>query len=133
MSDSILKTAMPRLIVRDADAAIAFYRTAFGADLAECHTDPGGRIVFAQLAFAGSGFVLSEEVAEWGWVSPSSLGGSPVLFLLDCRDCDRLAAAMVGAGAEVVIEIADRDYGRREGRLRDPFGHLWTVSAEVSQ
>ena len=35
---------------------------------------------------------------------------------------------MVSAGAEVVFGIADQFYGRREGRLRDPFGHLWIIS-----
>lgn len=35
---------------------------------------------------------------------------------------------MEKAGAEIVIPIEDRYYGRREGRLRDPAGHLWIIS-----
>ena len=33
--------------------------------------------------------------------------------------------------AEVVVPIKDRPYGKREGRIRDPFGHLWILSMEV--
>jgi hypothetical protein len=27
-----------------------------------------------------------------------------------------------------VVPVADRPYGKREGRIEDPFGHLWIVS-----
>lgn len=40
---------------------------------------------------------------------------------------DAVWAAMVAGGAEEVYPLADQFYGRREGRLRDPFGHLWIV------
>jgi PhnB protein len=35
---------------------------------------------------------------------------------------------MVGAGAEEVVPVEERPYGRCEGRVRDPFGHLWIIS-----
>ena len=31
------------------------------------------------------------------------------------------------------MEIKDRPYGKREGRIRDPFGHLWVLSTTVGQ
>ena len=40
-------------------------------------------------------------------------------------------ARMTEHGGEVVIPIADRPYGKREGRIRDPFGHLWIVSTHL--
>jgi PhnB protein len=34
---------------------------------------------------------------------------------------------------EVVIPIQDRFYGKREGRVRDPFGHLWVLSRPIAK
>jgi PhnB protein len=38
---------------------------------------------------------------------------------------------MVAAGARVVIAIADRPWGKREGRIADPSGHLWILSEPI--
>jgi PhnB protein len=124
---------LPRLIVRDVDAAIAFYRNALGAELVERFAEPDGRVGFAKLTLGGFPLSLSEEVPEWGWISPVSLGGSPVLIQLELEDCDLVAEKMVAEKAEIVIPIKDRPYGKREGRLRDPFGHLWILSQEVAR
>lgn len=126
------RAAFPRLIVRDADAAIGFFEKALGARLIERFAEPGGRVAFARLASGDFTFSLSEEVPEWGWTSPITLGGSPVLMQLDLDDCDAVAARMEAEGAEIVIPIKDRSYGKREGRLRDPFGHLWILSQELT-
>jgi PhnB protein len=32
-----------------------------------------------------------------------------------------------------VIPVADRFYGHREGRIRDPFGHLWILSKPIEE
>ncbi len=39
---------------------------------------------------------------------------------------------MVAGGATVVFPIADQFYGAREGRLRDPSGHLWILSKKTA-
>lgn len=65
--------------------------------------------------------VLGEEV-----------GGSPVLIQLELADSDAVAEKMVAERAEVVIPLKGRPYRKREGRIRDPFGHLWVLSQEVA-
>lgn len=40
---------------------------------------------------------------------------------------------MVNSGGEVIIEIDDRPYGKREGRVRDPFGHAWILSKTIEE
>ena len=126
------RAVFPRLIVRGADAAIEFYRSAFGAELVERFADPDGLVGYARLTLGDFSLALSEEVPDWGWISPRSLGGSPVLIQLELEDCDMVAARMVEEGAEVVIPIEDRPYGKREGRIRDPFGHLWILSQQLA-
>ena len=126
-------TAFPRLIVRDADAAITYYQNAFGAELVERFAEPDGLVGYARLTLGGFSFALSEEVPDWGWISPLSLGGSQILLQLELENCDVVAEKMLTEKAEVVIPIKDRPYGKREGRLRDPFGHLWVLSQQVAK
>lgn len=133
MSEEIApRDVFPRLIVRDVDAAIAYHRAALGPDLFERHAEPGGLVGFTKLALGDFQFALSEEVAEWGWASPSTFGGSPVLGQLEVPDSDTVAERKFSEGAEIVIPVKDRPYGKREGRLRDPFGHLWIPSQRVT-
>lgn len=60
--------------------------------------------------------------------SPLAIGGSGLLLRLTVSDADAVGRAMEACGAEVIIPIEARYYGPREGRLRDPFGHLWIVN-----
>jgi len=132
MSD-IPRAAFPRLIVRGVDDAIAFYRDALGADLAERHAEASGFVGFARLTLCEVSLALSDEMEDWGWLSPKSLGGSPVLIQLVLSNCDAVAEKMIAGKAETVIPIRDRPYGKREGRIRDPFGHLWVLSQELTR
>ena len=120
----------PRLVVKGAAEAIDFYVAALGAKVLERFEDPNldGLVVHAALQIGEHVMSLAGEHREWGNHAPPSLGGSPVLLHLDVADADAVGASMEAHGAEVVIPIADQFYGKREGRLRDPFGHLWVVS-----
>jgi PhnB protein len=123
----------PHLIVKDAARAIAFYVEALGARELSRATDHklGGLIVHAELALGAARFSLSEEARDWKNDAPTSLGGSPVVLTLTVADARAVGARMERAGATVVFPIADQFYGKRQGRLRDPFGHLWIVSQEL--
>lgn len=119
------------LIVRGAAPAIDFYVAALGAKEIHRFVDHKlgpGYIVHAALEIGGARVTLSEENPEWRNVSPLTAGSSGVVLRLSVDDPDAVAAKMVALGAEVVFPISDQFYGSREGRLRDPFGHLWVVS-----
>ena len=45
------------------------------------------------------------------------------------RDADQVYRQAKAAGAEIVIEIKDEDYGGRVFSCRDPEGHLWNVGS----
>lgn len=125
------RTAAPKLIVRDAAAAIEFYRRAFDAVEALRLTDPAGKVVHAELEVGGSAIMVGEETPAHGNLAPPTLGGSPVHIHLDVEDVDAVAERAVTAGARVVIPVADQFYGDRSGRLEDPFGHLWIVATRL--
>lgn len=120
----------PRLIVPDPDAAATYYHKAMDAEEVFRAQDESGRVVVVVLQIGGSPLSLSPAVPEWGWLSPADVGGSPVLLEAEFADQDLVAERMVAGGGVVVVPVENRPYGKREGRLRDPFGHLWIVTGE---
>jgi uncharacterized glyoxalase superfamily protein PhnB len=121
----------PRLIVDDVDQAIEFYKVALEAQLLERY-EACGIVVHAALKVGQSTFSLAQRVDDWQLVSPDAIGGSPVLLRLEVDSPDAVALRMIARGARVVIEIKDRSYGKHEGRLRDPFGHLWLLTTTIA-
>jgi PhnB protein len=76
------------LVVNDAEAAIDFYRRAFGATERYRLTDPSsGKVGHAELDVNGSMFMLGEENPKMN-KSPQTLGGTPVKFCLMVDDAD---------------------------------------------
>ncbi|MBA3780231.1 MAG: VOC family protein [Nocardioides sp.] len=120
----------PRLIVPDPDVASDYYQRALGAEPVLRAQDETGRVVAVSMTLGGSSLTLSPAVAEWGWLSPADLGGSPVLIEAEFDDQDAVGERMVADGGTVVVPIEDRPYGKREGRIKDPFGHLWIVTGD---
>lgn len=119
---------LPRLVVPDPDAAAEFYRVAFEAELLARFTMPDGTVTNIDLAIGAASLSLTSEVREWGLLAPRTTSGSPVLLKLTVADAIQVRDRMVAAGAEEIVPVEDRPYGRCEGRVRDPFGHLWIVS-----
>jgi PhnB protein len=56
---------------------------------------------------------------------------TPVLLHLTLPDPDAACARTIERGGAVVIPIQDRPWGKREGRVRDPFGHLRILSRPI--
>ncbi len=127
-----LRTVTPRLVVRDGDAAISFYKRAFGADeIGERFTDPDGVLVHAEVRIGNSVVMITEESDDPDAParSPMSLGGVvSAVMATYWTDVDAAWRRATAAGAEVLFPLADQFYGERGGRLRDPFGHQWMLS-----
>lgn len=120
-----IQSLYPRLVVDGADAALTFYRDAFGAEIVERFTDPDGRVVHAMVAAGPVRFAVKD--ADSYDPAPTA-GGVPVILALYVTDADAVAARMVDGGATVIFAVDDQPYGERGGRLADPFGHLWMVA-----
>jgi PhnB protein len=118
----------PYLCCRDAGAAIDFYKKAFGATELMRMGAPGGKIGHADIQIGDSHLMLADEFPEMGFLSPQTVGGSPVMIHLYVEDADATTARAVAAGAKVVKPVEDQFYGDRGGQLDDPFGHKWYVS-----
>jgi len=96
------------LCVANGNAALDFYREAFGATELMRLAEPDGKIGHAALKIGNMVLSLSDEYPDYGSVSPLTIGGSPVKIHLDVPDVDAFAEQAIRAGATLVRPIADQ-------------------------
>ena len=121
-------TVTPYLCCKDASRALDFYKNVFDAVEVMRWTDTSGKIGHAEITLGDSMIMLADEHPEIGVLSPQSLGGSPVALHIYVDNVDAVAAKAVDAGARLLRPVQDQDYGDRNCKLTDPFGHVWMVS-----
>ena len=118
----------PMLTVKYGNAALIYYEKALGATILERIDDPNGKLLIAILSINGANFFVSEEVQENHNLSPESLSGNTTVRLeLEVPDPDSFAKNAIAGGATEMFPVQDREYGRRDGRIVDPFGHQWVM------
>src|SRR5580693_1226553 len=93
--------ATPYLSIKGAAEAIEFYKKAFGATEIMRMAGPDGRIGHAEIRIGKAKLMLADEHPEIGFLSPKTLGGSPVTIHIYVEDVDALAARAEAAGAKV--------------------------------
>ncbi len=120
---------IPCLRYRDAHAAIVWLEQAFDFKPQAVYAD-GAIVYHAQLVYGGGMVMLGsvDNGGEWGklTVQPDEINGRETQSAcVIVGNPDAHYARAVAAGARVVIDIADQDYGGRGYACRDPEGHLW--------
>jgi len=128
-----IKEMFPYLCVRNAQEAIEFYSRVFDAREKFRLTEPGGRVGHAELEFGAFTLMLAEEFPEFGYRSPSAIGGTAVTIHLHVDNADMVIQRAVKAGASIEREPKDEFYGERSGVVRDPFGHRWNIGHQIEQ
>lgn len=125
-------TLTPFFTVRDAIRAIEFYKQAFGAEERGVAKGPDGKVMHAELKIGDSIVMLADEFPDFGALSPESTGGGTSMGLhIYVTDVDAAFDRAVTAGAKVDMPVADQFWGDRYGRLRDPFGHKWSIATHT--
>ena len=120
---------IPTMKYENAVEAIRWLCEAFGFEQHLVVPGPRGTIVHAQLTY-GPGMIMLGSAGESDFdrlqQPPRRVGGvgtqSPYIVV---DDADAHYRRAVAAGAEVVRDIQDEDYGGRGYSCRDPEGHLW--------
>jgi len=125
---AVRQTATSYLFVKNAAAAIEFYKKAFGAKEVMRFMDDQGKIGHAEISVGNSSIFLADEFPDYDSVSPQALGGSPVKMHLYVEDVDALAKEALSAGAKIVRPVEDQFYGDRSGQFADPFGYTWIIA-----
>jgi uncharacterized glyoxalase superfamily protein PhnB len=116
----------PTLRARDARALIRFLVDAFGFEDTVVYGD-SDRVDHAQLSWPpGGGIMLGSarpaDSADDDWpLRPGTFGAYVVT-----DDPDKLFARATAAGATVLRELHETDYGSRDFAVRDPEGNHWS-------
>ncbi len=125
-------TVIPGLRYRDALAAIDWLTRAFGFEKQAVYMGENNIVMHAQLTF-GNGMIMLGSIdngTEYGKLitQPDEINlretQSPYLVV---KDADATYATAKAAGATIVMDIRDMDYGGRAFTCRDPEGHIWSI------
>ena len=116
-------TISPCLRYADAPRAIDWLERALGARRGHVY-ESGGRVEHAEVWF-GDGCVMLGSIPAPGTGRLDWGPGAACTYVV-IGDPDERYARATGAGAEVVRELADTDYGSRDFIVKDPEGNLWS-------
>jgi len=118
------------LCYRDLPAALEWLCAVFDFERRHVVEDEQAGILHAQLGFGSSLLMLGpvDDAREDRLLSqPDEVGGVATqgIYVI-VTSADALYTKAKAAGAQIVRELKDEDYGGRGFSCRDPEGHLWS-------
>ena len=124
---------IPTMRYKDASKAIDWLCKAFGFEEHLVVPGENGTIAHAQLSFGNAMIMLgSENNNEYSKLfrTPKDLDGfntqSPYIVV---EEIDEHYQGAIAAGAEIVLDIKDEDYGGRGYSCQDPEGYIWNFGS----
>ena len=130
------QSIFPHLTVNDGEAALAFYEKAFGAKIEmKVPAEDKKRLMHASMTIEGGTVLLVDDFSEFGenggLQAPTRLSGTSVTVHIEVPDADAAFERATKAGATVVMPLGNQFWGARYGKLKDPFGHVWSIGGPV--
>ena len=104
----------------------------FGFEKQAVYANQNGVVMHAQLSF-GNGMVMVGSVNNGTPSStllkqPDEIGGAETQTpYLVVSDIDRVYARAKAAGAKMLMDLEEKDYGGKSFTCSDPEGHVWHV------
>src|SRR3989442_15200216 len=126
-----IRTVTPYLVIDGAAKAIDFYTRAFGAKEIDRSPMPDGTLMHATIKIGDSILMMSDEFPGGDSKSPTSAGTTTLNLPITSKDVDKLWRQATAAGATPTLPLENQFWGERYGKLRDPFGHVWSVAMVV--
>ena len=116
-----MPSVIPSLRYNDARRAVEWLQEAFGFEPQMVVDGEGDTVVHAELTY-GDGMVMLGTQRDDSYGSHVGQGWLYVVV----EDADAHYAKAKAAGAEIVRELEDQDYGSRDYSARDFEGNLWS-------
>lgn len=118
------------LMVSDIDRSTEFYRDALGLPVAHrgdrsTAFDTGGAELMIEQDFG------EDELAAFGLAPPGEERGDGVIVVIEVDDVEAVHEQAAAAGADVVMEPREVEWGREMFLVRDPDGYVLEVSRPV--
>lgn len=122
----------PRLAYEDPTAAVPWLARAFGLRERERArvSQPDGTILLTEMEL-GSGLVMIGTAGVHELESPQKLGGRSQMVMAYVDDVDAHCERAKQAGAQIVMELAERPWGDRRYEALDLEGHRWYFAEHV--
>ena len=124
-------TLYPSLTYDDAPAAIEWLCRVLGFTKRLVVPGPNGTIMHSELSLGSGVIMVSSPKPEQGRVSLRGLAGAPLAISVQVDDPDPRFAKAVRAGATVLRELRDEEYGSRGFMVKDLEGHQWYFGTYV--
>lgn len=116
----------------DCREAMEYYKLVFGAE-AECRPQldsAGEKVMSAMLKIGNSAIMLcSLDDPDQPKAGVSSEGHSD--FWIYVTDSAHVMERALDNGAKILIPLKELFYGDMMGKIRDPFGHTWSIASHV--
>ena len=114
------QTIMPYLIVNGALEFIEFTKNVFNAKSNTQALREDGTVMHAEVIIDGSTIMVTDESKDWAKQTAN-------LFVY-VPNADESFKKATEAGATVLMELSNQDYGRTCG-VTDPFGNVWWITS----
>lgn len=131
MKDTPKTTFVPQLIIPHGTMDLEFYKNAFGVIETKHLTNDDGSIHVSEMFIDGAMFHFHEESYNGSTFSPQKHNGVTTIIGLMVADVDAVMARAIAAGAKEVSPAQSYDYGYRQGKIMDPFGHCWLIEMVI--
>ncbi len=115
-------TVTPYIFAADAERLVRFLVEGLGGT-ETCRTMRGETIANCQVAIGTTTVMVSEAADRF---PPSQAS-----FYLYVDDAETAMARALGAGASLLMKVADMPYGDRQGGVADPSGNIWWISQRL--
>jgi PhnB protein len=119
----------PYLLYEDGAAAIDFLTNAFGFEEVMRMEDDKGDVNHAELRLGEDTVMLGDPGDDYR--NPRNADHSTALVHVYVDDVDAHFERAKAAGAEIVMEPTDQEYGDRRYDAKDPEGHFWSFATPL--
>lgn len=110
---------MPYLILEDPEKFIEFTKAVFDATEKMKDTQDG-EIRHAEILIGNNCIMFGKSSDQWTVMNSG--------FFIYVEDADATFQKALNAGAAIVMELSDKNYGRTGG-IKDPTGNTWWITS----
>jgi uncharacterized glyoxalase superfamily protein PhnB len=120
---------LPHITYENVSRAVVWLTNAFGFTEHYRYGEPGGRVDGAQMHLGNAWIMLNS--ARPGRASPAQVGHDTQSLTVFVNDVDAHFEKAKAAGAKIVEDLHETEYGQRQYGVEDLEGHHWLFSRHV--